>query len=177
MRPSLVSSNDLKVIIGEVDWWSALKWNKSEGLQTPNLDSVFVPIKGDTDLMTQQKSMINFKLGHKKESLLDSQKLFINFPFFSNIKIISILFMLSTAGSLSYYIFKSLPKGGLSFIMEFQVEFKQAWTHFNLLVFLNILYSSLQRRYSQAFECPKTDFELALLICFLIFDILLAVCV
>ena len=53
MRPSLVSSNDLKVIIGEVDWWSALKWNKSEGLQTPNLDSVFVPIKGDTDLMTQ----------------------------------------------------------------------------------------------------------------------------
>ncbi|RVW62697.1 hypothetical protein CK203_062683 [Vitis vinifera] len=52
-RPSLVSSTDLKVMIGEADWWSALKWNKSEGLQTPNLDSVFVPIKGDTDLMTQ----------------------------------------------------------------------------------------------------------------------------
>ena len=53
MRPSLVSSNDLKVIIGEVDWWSALKWNKSEGLQMPNLDFIFVPIEGDTDLMTQ----------------------------------------------------------------------------------------------------------------------------
>ena len=52
-RLSLVSSTDLKVMIGEADWWSALKWNKSEGLQTPNLDSVFVPIKGDTDLMTQ----------------------------------------------------------------------------------------------------------------------------
>ncbi|RVW19265.1 hypothetical protein CK203_095864 [Vitis vinifera] len=44
--PSLVSSTDLKVMIGEADWWRALKWNKSEGLQTPNLDSILFQSKG-----------------------------------------------------------------------------------------------------------------------------------
>ena len=50
-----VSSNNLKVIIGQADWWSALKWSTSAfGYVLPcNLDSIFVPVKQDIDLMTQ----------------------------------------------------------------------------------------------------------------------------
>ncbi|RVW64209.1 hypothetical protein CK203_046378 [Vitis vinifera] len=45
--------DNLKVIIGEADWWSALSWKKSEWLRIPNLDSIFVPIERDKDWMTQ----------------------------------------------------------------------------------------------------------------------------
>ncbi|KAJ9687645.1 hypothetical protein PVL29_016218 [Vitis rotundifolia] len=48
-----VSSCKLKVIMGEADWWSALKWNKSERFQPSNLDAIFVPIERDIDLRTQ----------------------------------------------------------------------------------------------------------------------------
>ena len=50
-----VSSNKLKVIIGQADWWRALKWTTSAfGNVLPcTLDSIFVPIKQDIDLMTQ----------------------------------------------------------------------------------------------------------------------------
>ena len=49
------SSNNLKVIIGQADWWRSLKWSTSTfGYVLPcNLDSIFVPIKEDIDLMTQ----------------------------------------------------------------------------------------------------------------------------
>ena len=50
-----VSSNNLKVIIGQADWWRALKWSTSTfGYVLPsNLDSIFVPIKEGIDLFTQ----------------------------------------------------------------------------------------------------------------------------
>ena len=43
----------LKVIIGEADWWSVLRWEKSERFRLPSPDSIFVPIEMDKDLMTQ----------------------------------------------------------------------------------------------------------------------------
>ncbi|KAJ9687647.1 hypothetical protein PVL29_016220 [Vitis rotundifolia] len=51
--PEEVSNHKLKVIIGEADWWSASKPNKSEQFQTPNLDAIFVPIERNMDLRTQ----------------------------------------------------------------------------------------------------------------------------
>ncbi|XP_034702622.1 probable disease resistance protein At4g27220 isoform X3 [Vitis riparia] len=49
--PEEVSSHKLKVIIGEVDWWSAL--NESERFQLQNLGAIFFPIERDIDLRTQ----------------------------------------------------------------------------------------------------------------------------
>ena len=51
--PGEVHSSALKFIIGEADWWSALKWNESEGLKPRNLDDIFIPIEKDIDLRTQ----------------------------------------------------------------------------------------------------------------------------
>ena len=53
LSPEEVSSGELKVIIGEAGWWSALKWNKSEQFEQPNLDAIFVPIERDIDSRTQ----------------------------------------------------------------------------------------------------------------------------
>ena len=49
----VVHSSKLKVITGEADWWSALKWKGSEGLKSRNLDDTFIPIERDIDLRTQ----------------------------------------------------------------------------------------------------------------------------
>lgn len=49
LSPMDVSSSNLKGIIGEVDWWNELTWD----VQKENLDSIFVPIKGATELMNQ----------------------------------------------------------------------------------------------------------------------------
>ena len=48
-----VNSSTLKVITGEAEWWSALKWNESKGLEPRNLDDFFIPIQRDIDLRTQ----------------------------------------------------------------------------------------------------------------------------
>ncbi|KAL6328815.1 hypothetical protein AAG906_003832 [Vitis piasezkii] len=48
-----VGSNNLKVIIGEADWWSTLRWEKSECFQPSKLDSIFFPIERDTDFTTR----------------------------------------------------------------------------------------------------------------------------
>ena len=53
LSPEEVSSYELKVIIGEADWWSALKWNESEMFDPSNLDAIFIPIERDIDLRTQ----------------------------------------------------------------------------------------------------------------------------
>ena len=53
LSPDEVHNSALKVIIGEADWWSALKWNESEGLKLRNLDDIFIPIERDIDLRTQ----------------------------------------------------------------------------------------------------------------------------
>ena len=53
LSPGEVHSSALKFIIGEADWWSALKWNESEGLKPRNLDDIFIPIDRDIDLRTQ----------------------------------------------------------------------------------------------------------------------------
>ena len=42
-----VGSNNLKLIIGEADWWSTLRWEKSECFQPSKLDSIFFPIERD----------------------------------------------------------------------------------------------------------------------------------
>ncbi|XP_034701677.1 uncharacterized protein LOC117926621 [Vitis riparia] len=60
-----VSSNNLKVIIGEVDWWRALKWRKP--VLRRKLDSIFLPIKSDADLMTQLVEIGNQRLAPKQE--------------------------------------------------------------------------------------------------------------
>lgn len=49
LSPMDVSSSNLKGIIGEVDWWNELTCN----VQKENLDSIFVPVKGVTELMNQ----------------------------------------------------------------------------------------------------------------------------
>ena len=49
LSPMDVSSSNLKGIIGEVDWWNELTWD----VQKENLDSIFVPVKGATELMNQ----------------------------------------------------------------------------------------------------------------------------
>ncbi|KAL6329241.1 hypothetical protein AAG906_014853 [Vitis piasezkii] len=48
-----VGSNNLKVIIGEADWWGTLRWEKSECFQPSKLDSIFFPIERDTDFTTR----------------------------------------------------------------------------------------------------------------------------
>ena len=53
LSPGVVHSSKLKVITGEEDWWSALKWKGSEGLKLRNLDDIFIPIERDIDLRTQ----------------------------------------------------------------------------------------------------------------------------
>ena len=57
LSPMDVSSSNLKGIIGEVDWWNELTGN----VQPENLDSIFVPVEGATELMNQlQKLVISF---------------------------------------------------------------------------------------------------------------------
>ena len=87
-----VSSNDLKVIIGEAEWWRELKWNKSEWFKPPNLDAIFVPIERDTDFITQLAE-ISDQLQARMQERKPSQKsgLFFHFSFSSKIKAISIL--------------------------------------------------------------------------------------
>ena len=53
LSPCEVHSSALKVITEEADWWSALKWKGSEGLEEQNLDDIFIPIDRDIDLRTQ----------------------------------------------------------------------------------------------------------------------------
>ena len=55
-----VSVTDLKVIIGDADWWRALKLNTSKrGISWPsNLDSIFVPVDRNRDLTTQISDIV-----------------------------------------------------------------------------------------------------------------------
>ncbi|KAJ9687692.1 hypothetical protein PVL29_016253 [Vitis rotundifolia] len=55
-----VSVNDLKLIIGDADWWSALKLTTSNsGFSQPhNLDSIFVPIQRNRDLTIQVAEIV-----------------------------------------------------------------------------------------------------------------------
>ena len=87
-----LSSNELKVIIGEADWWSALKWNKSRQSRLPNLDAIFVPIERDIDLMTQLTEINNQLQAQMREKGHSQQSgYFFHFLFFSRMKLISIL--------------------------------------------------------------------------------------
>ena len=55
-----VSSKNLEVIIGEADWWSSLRWStNAESTRPDDLDSVFVPVECDTDLVTQLAAINN----------------------------------------------------------------------------------------------------------------------
>ena len=49
----IARASKLQVITGEAEWWSALKWNESKGLEPRNLDDIFIPIERDKDLRTQ----------------------------------------------------------------------------------------------------------------------------
>ena len=73
-----VSSNNLKVIIGQPDWWRALKWSTSAfGYVLPcNLDSIFVPVKQDIDLMTQLAEIGIQLLAPKQERAFSRVRLF-----------------------------------------------------------------------------------------------------
>ena len=54
------SSKNLKVIIREADWWSLLRWStNAESTRPDDLDSIFVPVECDTDLMTQLAAINN----------------------------------------------------------------------------------------------------------------------
>ncbi|RVW64237.1 Disease resistance protein RPS2 [Vitis vinifera] len=64
LSPMDVSSSNLKGIIGEVDWWNELTGN----VQPENLDSIFVPVEGATELMNQlQKLVISFSTEAKEK--------------------------------------------------------------------------------------------------------------
>ena len=78
--------DNLKVIIGEADWWSALSWKKSEWLRIPNLDSIFVPIERDKDWMTQLAEL-NDRLKAWMQETKPSQPsgFFFHFSFFPKI--------------------------------------------------------------------------------------------
>ena len=84
-----VSSNNLKVIIGEADWWRALKWQTS--VLRSNLDSIFVPIKSDVDLMTQLAEIKNQLLAPKQERNPSQQSGCFSFLFFSKIQFMAYL--------------------------------------------------------------------------------------
>ncbi|GLT45823.1 hypothetical protein SLA2020_196270 [Shorea laevis] len=53
-----MSSENLKVIKGEREWWEALEWEVSEWKSQPDyLHSIFSPIDEDDDVMTQMQEM------------------------------------------------------------------------------------------------------------------------
>ena len=81
-----VSSNNLKVIIGEVDWWRALKWQTL--VLRCKLDSIFVPIKSDADLMTQLVQIGNQCLAPKQERNPSQQSGCFSFFFSSKMELI-----------------------------------------------------------------------------------------
>ena len=64
---------NLKVIIGERDWWNALQWKKSEQLWLSNRPSIFVPIERDKDLTTQLAE-INYQLPARMQRREPSQQ-------------------------------------------------------------------------------------------------------
>ena len=64
---------NLKVIIGERDWWNALQWKKSEQLWLSNRPSIFVPIERDKDLTTQLAE-INYQLPARIQGREPSQQ-------------------------------------------------------------------------------------------------------
>ncbi|KAJ9687195.1 hypothetical protein PVL29_015876 [Vitis rotundifolia] len=64
---------NLKVIIGERDWWNALLWKKSEQLWLSNRPSIFVPIVRDKDLTTQLAE-INYQLPARMQRREPSQQ-------------------------------------------------------------------------------------------------------
>ena len=60
-----VCSKNIKVIIGEADWWRSLKWSSYFGFAQQH--NVFVPIKRDADLMTQLEEIENQLLAQRQE--------------------------------------------------------------------------------------------------------------
>ncbi|GKV45351.1 hypothetical protein SLEP1_g52452 [Rubroshorea leprosula] len=56
-----MSSENLKVIKGEREWWEALEWEESEWKSQPDyLHSIFSPIDEDDDVMTQMQEMYDY---------------------------------------------------------------------------------------------------------------------
>ncbi|GLT63094.1 hypothetical protein SLA2020_356800 [Shorea laevis] len=56
-----MSSENLKVIKGEREWWEALEWEESEWKSQPDyLHSVFSPVDEDDDVMTQMQEMYDY---------------------------------------------------------------------------------------------------------------------
>ncbi|GKV45343.1 hypothetical protein SLEP1_g52444 [Rubroshorea leprosula] len=56
-----MSSENLKVIKGEREWWEALEWEESEWKSQPDyLHSIFSPIDEDDDVMTQMQEMCDY---------------------------------------------------------------------------------------------------------------------
>ena len=118
LYPEEFTSHNLKVVIGEADWWSALQWNESaEHFQPPNLDDIFVPIEKDTDLMTRLAEINDqLKARKPKQEPGNSQQS-------------GWFFLFLKEATLSYYIFESKR-----FIIEFQAESKQAFPKQILLI-------------------------------------------
>ena len=77
-----VSSDDLKVIIGEAEWWRELKWDKSKWCEPLNLDAIFVPIEQYTDL-TMRLAEINDQLQAQIQEIeLSQQSSYFPIPLF-----------------------------------------------------------------------------------------------
>ncbi|GLT47552.1 hypothetical protein SLA2020_212410 [Shorea laevis] len=56
-----MSSENLKVIKGEREWWEALEWEESEWKSQPDyLHSIFSPVDEDDDVMTQMQEMCDY---------------------------------------------------------------------------------------------------------------------
>ena len=100
LYPEEVHSNDLKVIVGEAEWWRELKWNVSESFEPPNLDAIFVPIEWFKDLTTQ---LAGINVQH--QAMKQENRAFSTVRLFSHSSFSS--FYVSHA---SYYTFEPLTK-------------------------------------------------------------------
>ena len=77
-----VSSDDLKVIIGEAEWWRELKWDKSKWCEPLNLDAIFVPIEQYTDLTTRLARINDQLQAQIQEIELSQQSGYFPIPIF-----------------------------------------------------------------------------------------------
>ena len=78
-----VSSDDLKVIIGEAEWWRGLKWDESKWSEPPpNLDAIFVPIQRYIDLTTQLAEIDDELQAQIQEIELSQQSGYFHIPLF-----------------------------------------------------------------------------------------------